>query len=217
MGTFEELDTDEPLDQRLERHAYDRLIILSDGVFAIAATLMALEVKIPEHWDGTLDTLITTASVSAVISYVVSFMVVAIYWMGNRRVLAMFRRVDGPSSFIALLVLMLVALLPPVSRTLVTEHGRVSESSGIYVGYVTLIGLVQAALWGYGCFVAKLADKTLSTSFKVRTLVWMLVVPTAASAMAMLAMGVMPGPTGYIGVFVVMTLMFVLRARVLKP
>ncbi|CAN5142473.1 hypothetical protein BH09PSE2_BH09PSE2_15710 [soil metagenome] len=216
MGSFEELDTDEPLHKRMERHAYDRLIMLSDGVFAIAATLMALEVKIPEHWDGTLNTLITTASVSAVVSYLISFMVVAIYWMGNRRVLAMFRRVDGPSSFIALIVLMLVALLPPVSRTLVTDTGRLSESSVIYVSYVTLIGFVQAGLWGYGCFAAGLADKSLTTSFKIRTLIWMLVVPTAASAMAMLAMGVLPGPTGYAGVFVVMTLMFVLRARVLK-
>ena len=144
MGAFEELDTDEPLDKRLERHAYDRLIMLSDGVFAIALTLMALEVKIPPGWTGSLDTLITTASVSAVVSYVVSFMVVAIYWMGNRRVLAMFRRVDGVSSLIALVMLMLVALLPPISRTLVTEQGTISESSLLYVGYITLIGVVQA-------------------------------------------------------------------------
>ncbi len=216
MGAFEELDTDEPLDKRLERHAYDRLIMLSDGVFAIALTLMALEVKIPPGWTGSLDTLITTASVSAVVSYVVSFMVVAIYWMGNRRVLAMFRRVDGVSSLIALVMLMLVALLPPISRTLVTEQGTISESSLLYVGYITLIGVVQAALWFYGGFVAKLADASLTTRYKIFMLVWMLVVPTAASGMAMLSMSAMAGIWRYLGVVVVMTLLFVIRGRVMK-
>ena len=166
MGSFEELDTDEPLAKRLERHAYDRLIMLSDGVFAIAATLLALEIKVPQGWRGKLDDLITTATVSQVISYAISFMVVAIYWMGNRRILAMFRRVDAPATLLALMVLMLIALLPPVSRTLITDQGRVSESSSIYVIYITLIGLVQAALWTYGAFVAKLADASLTMGFK---------------------------------------------------
>lgn len=216
MADFEELDTDEPLARRMERHAYDRLIMLSDSVFAIAATLLSLEVKIPPGWTGSLDTLITTASVSAVIAYVTSFMVVAIYWMGNRRILSMFRRVDGLTTFLALMVLMLVALLPPISRTLVTEEGRVTESTSIYVGYITLIGLVQALLWSYGAFVAKLADASLSTAFKARTLVWMVVVPTAVSGMAMLSMGYAPRPWGYIGVVVVMIAMFVLRDRVMR-
>ena len=42
MSEPESLDTDEPLQKRIERHWFDRLIMLSDGVFAIAMTLLAL-------------------------------------------------------------------------------------------------------------------------------------------------------------------------------
>jgi len=38
------------LQRRLDRHSYDRLIILSDGVFAIAITLAAFEIKAPDTW-----------------------------------------------------------------------------------------------------------------------------------------------------------------------
>ena len=214
MGSFEELDTNEPLHQRMERHAYDRLIMLSDGVFAIAATLLALEVKIPEHWDGTLHQLITTESVTAVISYVISFMVVGIYWMGNRRILAMFRRVDGFSSFLAVIVLMLVALLPPISRTLMVA-GKFTESSLIYVGYITLIGWVQAILWAYGAFVAKLTDPSINLRYKLVSLVWMLVVPTAASGLAIYSSRV-GASSGYFGGIAVMIGMVLLRHFVLR-
>ena len=213
-GSFEELDTDEPLDRRIERHAYDRLIMLSDGVFAIAATLLALEVKIPADWDGSIDRLVTPETVTAVISYFVSFLVVGIYWMGNRRILAIFRRVDGLSSFLAIVMLMLVALLPPVSRTLMIG-GRFTDASLIYVGYITLIGWAQAALWAYGAFVAKLTDEHVNTRYKVVSLIWMLVVPTAASGLAIYSSRAGAG-AGYIGAAVVMAGMMLLRHYVLR-
>jgi uncharacterized membrane protein len=214
MASFEEPDAHEPLDRRLARHAYDRLIMLSDGVFAIAATLLALEVKVPPGWDGTIDRLITTETVTAVISYVVSFAVVGIYWMGNRRVLAMFVRLDGFASFLAIAVLMLVALLPPISSTLMLG-GRFTDSTLIYVGYVTLIGWVQAALWGYGAFVAKLTHPGVDGAFKVRALVWMLVMPTAASGLALWSAHVSAN-LGYLGAATVMALMFLARRYVLR-
>lgn len=214
MGSFEELDTDEPLQQRIERHAYDRLIMLSDSVFAIAATLLALEVKIPNGWDGRLQTLITVDTVTAVIGYGVSFMVVGIYWMGNRRILAIFRRVDGVASFLAVMVLMLVALLPPVSRTLMIG-GRFTDAVFFYVGYVTLIGWVQGGLWAYGAFIAKLTDPSIDNRFKWASLIWMLVVPTTASGLTIYASRV-SAEFGYLGAGLVMGTMILLRHYVLR-
>ncbi len=42
-GEPETLDTDEPLERRRHRHWFDRLIMLSDGVFSIAITLVAFD------------------------------------------------------------------------------------------------------------------------------------------------------------------------------
>ena len=154
-------------------------------------------------------------SVSAAISYVVSFLVVAIYWMGNRRIMAVFTRVDGPSTLLTLVVLMLIALLPTISNTLVTANGGITESSGLYVGYITLIGVVQALLWSYGAFVARLTHPALGVGYKVRALVWMLVTPTACSGAAMLSMGIAPRPWSYLGSAAIVVGMVVLRTRVM--
>ena len=56
-GEPESLHIHEPLKARIERHNYDRLLMLSDGVFAIAITLLALELKLPDHWDGSVGAL----------------------------------------------------------------------------------------------------------------------------------------------------------------
>ena len=52
MSEPESLATIEGLDEHVRRHSYDRLIMLSDGIFAIATTLAALDVRIPAHAAG---------------------------------------------------------------------------------------------------------------------------------------------------------------------
>lgn len=214
MAEIEELHTDEPLAARVERHAYDRLIALSDGVFAFAATLLALDVKIPPGWDGRLATLITNDSVTKTIGYVISFTVVAIYWMGNRRVLGMFTRVDGFASVLGVVILLLVALLPSVSQTLMIG-GRFTEAVLFYVGYVTLIGWVQAALWGYGCFLANLAHPQVTPRMKWSMFIWSLTVPTVGSGLAIYSSRVSTG-YGNVGTVIVLGVMFALRHYVLR-
>ena len=214
MSGFEELYAHEPLAARIERQAYERLISLSDGVFAFAATLLALEVHIPPGWNGQIQTLVTADSVTKLISYVVSFGVVAIYWMGNRRILAMFRRADGIASFLGVCVLMLVALLPSVSQTLMIG-GQFTNAVLFYVGYVTLIGWVQGVLWGYGAFVAKLSHPEVDARLKWVTLVWLMVVPTVASGLAIYASRVSAN-YGYVGAAIVMAAMVFVRHHLLR-
>ncbi len=76
MSGFEELDTIEPLKLRIERQAYDRLILLSDGVFAIAFTLAALEVKPPGAWRDLQD--LVGQLRYPVLTYAISFAVIVL-------------------------------------------------------------------------------------------------------------------------------------------
>jgi hypothetical protein len=46
MSEPESLATAEGLDEHVRRHSYDRLLMLSDGIFAIATTLAALDVRL---------------------------------------------------------------------------------------------------------------------------------------------------------------------------
>jgi uncharacterized membrane protein len=69
----------------------DRLAAFSDGVIAIIITIMVLELKIPHGADWTaLKTL-----APSLVSYVLSFVYVAIYWNNQHHLLHTVTRVDG--------------------------------------------------------------------------------------------------------------------------
>ena len=61
-----------------------RLILFSDAVFAIAITLLAIEIHPPHHWEGIADLFAQMSD--KLIAYVVSFAVIGICWISHRRV-----------------------------------------------------------------------------------------------------------------------------------
>lgn len=164
MGEPESLGTDEPLPERIARHDYDRLIMLSDGVFAIAMTLLALELRPPAGWDGTAVALLRGMGRS-LFTFGLSFAVTAVFWSSHRRLIARVRRVDGRFVMLNLLLLALVTLAPTVSLML-AQRGARGDAISIYVGYISLIGLVQSATWTYAGFIAGLMDPGVSRRYR---------------------------------------------------
>jgi uncharacterized membrane protein len=69
----------------------DRLAAFSDGVIAIIITIMVLELKVPPRADWTALVDITPS----VVSYVLSFVFLAIYWNNHHHLLHTVTRVDG--------------------------------------------------------------------------------------------------------------------------
>ncbi|HEU0098486.1 MAG TPA: TMEM175 family protein [Allosphingosinicella sp.] len=159
-GEPELLSGDEPLEEHIRRHAYDRTIMLADGVFAIAITLLALELRPPEHWDGQLAHLVS-AIWRSLFAYLFGFAIVGAFWIGHRGLFARIRRVDGPLTFLALLQLCLVAISPAVAA-LVGEAGP-GKSLTVYFMLIAAIGGCQALLWAYAAFVANLVDAALDS------------------------------------------------------
>ena len=175
MGEFESLDQDEPLAQRMERHAYDRLIMLSDGVFAIAITLAALDVRPPANWNQDPATLMAMIG-PALWAYAIAFVVISSYWMAHRRIIAMLRRVDGPATILNLAILALVALQPAAIK-LLTEY-RVNGGAGrIYFAQILLIGLTQVILWLYAWFGGRLIDPSIRPAARLLMLANMIITP----------------------------------------
>jgi uncharacterized membrane protein len=146
MTADEELETEGGLQRRLDRHAYDRLIILSDGVFAIAITLAAFEIKVPATWHdlpGLWSQLKLPISI-----YFLSFFLVASYWNSQRTLFARLLRVDAPLLVLALLQLLFVALIPVATELF---YGQIKQSAAVEIYCVALAacGYATAALWGY--------------------------------------------------------------------
>ncbi len=86
----------------------DRLLAFSDGVFAIIITIMVLELKVPQ--EPTLAALVKLAP--KLLSYVLSFIYVAIYWNNHHHMLETVRRVNGVTLWANMALLFFLSLIP---------------------------------------------------------------------------------------------------------
>jgi uncharacterized membrane protein len=95
-----------------------RLEAFSDGVFAVAITLLVLDLNVPggnDLWHQLKDEWPQFAS------FFVSFWVIAIIWVNHHGLLDHLKRTDRPVLYINLLVLMTVVFIP-FSTALMAEH-----------------------------------------------------------------------------------------------
>jgi uncharacterized membrane protein len=99
---------------RFAGQSLERLGALSDGVFAIAMTLLVLDLRVPatdavHHGDlaGALSTLAPN-----LITYFMSFLTLGIFWIGQQTQLNSFARSDRDLTWIHLAFLLMVSLMP---------------------------------------------------------------------------------------------------------
>lgn len=107
---------------------------LTDGIYAVAMTLLVIELKLPDH--GTIHGAADLAQALAnllpkVLAWVISFFVLAVFWFGHHRAFAQVRRADGKLVALNIGQLAFVSLMP-FSCALVGEHGRELLSQVIY-------------------------------------------------------------------------------------
>jgi len=131
-----------------------RLVLFSDAVFAIAITLLAIEIHPPEHWHGAGE--LFRQMGPKLLAYVVSFAVIGVCWFSHRRVFSRLVRADAGLDFTNFLVLGLIGLLPLGTELLWEQRG--GQALPIYVGQVALIGVAMGVVWGYAAFIGKLTE-----------------------------------------------------------
>ena len=145
VGEPESLHVQEPLEARTQRHDYDRLLMLSDGVFAIAITLLALELRLPDRWDGSLQRLLD-ATGRPLVGYVFGFLLVGLFWFIHRRLFARLAQVDATITVLNLLLLGVTGLIPYVAR-MIAEAGPTRALPFYLVaiaGVFAVVALIQA-------------------------------------------------------------------------
>ena len=120
----------------------------SDGVFAIAITLLVLSLRLSGK--GTVSSQLLHAW-PQYFAYVVSFLTIGIMWMNHHTILAHVQRVDRPLLVINLFLLMGVVAIP-FPTALVAEHlnGDGATAAVVTYGLVMIaISFGFAALWIY--------------------------------------------------------------------
>lgn len=132
----------------------DRVKFLTDGVFAIAMTLLAIEIHPPEHWNGQLDGLGHEFLVGC-LAYLVGFAVLSGVWVQQRRMLALLERIDSVATGLTLATLAAVCLLP-ASVGLQVRYSQMSNSFLIYGGLFLVLSTILLLFWGYIALVKRL-------------------------------------------------------------
>lgn len=123
----------------------ERIEFFSDAVFAIAMTLLVLDIRVPDVPDGDLGAALADLT-PKYFAYALSFVVIGINWAGHHR---RFRVITGFTRRLVqvnLLLLLLVAFVP-FPTTVLSEYGEVTAAVVLYAATVAAIGGVQAWLW----------------------------------------------------------------------
>jgi uncharacterized membrane protein len=128
-----------------------RIEALSDGVFAIALTLLVLEIKMPPAEDAKteLDLLHSlTPLLPRLLSYFLSFMTMGIFWTGQALQLSYMERYDRNLNWNTLFFLLLVSLLP-FTTAFLGDHLHFKIAVILYWLNILLLGWLLYIHWNY--------------------------------------------------------------------
>ena len=119
----------------------ERLTAFTDGVVAIVITIMVLELKLPKG--GQLSDLMTMLPV--LVSYVVSFVYVAIYWNNHHHMLSLATSVTGPILWANMHLLFWLSLTP-FAMAWIGENHLASIPVAVYGGLLFMSAIAYTIL-----------------------------------------------------------------------
>jgi uncharacterized membrane protein len=127
----------------------ERIAALSDGVFAIAMTLIVLEIRVPELVDSASDAELWAALLQLgprFVTYLLSFLTLGIFWSGQQTQLNHMERADRDLSWIYIGFLAFVSLMP-FTTSLLAEQIELRLALLIYWLNIFLLGAILYLAW----------------------------------------------------------------------
>ena len=190
-----------------------RIATFSDGVFAIAITLLILAIRIPHPTDADANQdLLTmlTEQWRSYLAFVLTFMLVGINWANHRVMFKTFARADHTLVWLNLLYLMVgVAFMPVPAAVLGAWLGSPNNQvvAAVFYGAIgTVGGVLFILMWWYGAYVAKLTSPELSArQRRAHSIAWGPAPPVIAALTAIAFANASLAVAGYVAtVFVYM-------------
>ena len=132
---------------RRDRHQFERLVFFSDAVFAIAITLLVIDLRLPEGL-GRGDAALGHALLDLIPRYiglVVSFFVIGRFWSGHHDAFGYLAAADGTLVWRNLLLLFGIVVMP-FPTALLGGYPQSRLAIAVYAGWLLLTGLANRHL-----------------------------------------------------------------------
>jgi uncharacterized membrane protein len=126
-----------------------RLSALSDGIFAVAMTLLAYNVHLPASSHASRQSQELARMFGEVGSLLLSFAIAAMFWLSHLRLFQLLQRVDFGFRLVNFAFLLSIVLLP-ISTSLSTLFVQSPEVLFVLGWHLVLISLMILSLWIYG-------------------------------------------------------------------
>ena len=137
---------------------YDRVLFFSDAIFAIAITLLAVELRRPPAGVGTGKAGLFTGGVgNSLLGFGISFAVIGLFWLGHHGLFRYIVALDRPLIGLNLLFLGTIAFLPYPTQVL-ADYGDRPSVVIFYAACAGVAGLAEGAIWVYAAARPELVD-----------------------------------------------------------
>jgi uncharacterized membrane protein len=177
-----------------------RLEAFSDGIFAIAITLLILDVKVPEAKTARELIRALAAAWPAYSGYLLSFLIIGIMWSNHHLIFRHIRRSDHTLMMVNVLLMMTIAFLPYPTAVLAHNFENPDTRAAatmFYSGAMFMTSIPFSWLWIHAVN-AKLVDgpeaerARITRSFRVGWISWLVatIVAAVAPVAAVILMGV---------------------------
>ncbi|HSY10835.1 MAG TPA: TMEM175 family protein [Verrucomicrobiae bacterium] len=134
---------------RIAGQSVERLAALSDGIFAVAMTLLVLDIHAPTseavHGEHDLWRVLVALS-PRLLMYGMSFMTLGIFWVGQQTQLNHLERSDRSLTWIHLAFLAVVCLVP-FTTSFLAEFMRYRVALMVYWANIFLLGMTLYLSW----------------------------------------------------------------------
>ena len=151
----------------MEEKETGRIEAFSDGVFAVAITLLVLNIKIP-GLDLSNDKQVWTQLLSEwpmLAAYATSFATIGVMWLNHHRLYSHIKRTDTGLLLLNLLLLLVIVFIP-VPTALVAEYlarPDIHAAALLYSGTNVFLAICFNLLWRYASYHNRLLGKNVNT------------------------------------------------------
>ena len=129
---------------------YDRVLFFSDAVFAIAITLLLVDLRVPAAVENLVARRELHEAIPSIIGFAISFAVIGIFWIGHHSLFRYIKAFDRRLILLNLFFLGIIAFLPYPTQLLSVTSASQTAAVVFYAVCAGAAGLAEAAVWAYG-------------------------------------------------------------------